>query len=141
MASGPVQDNFGEIIRKSARPAASSEVDRYDLSTQARQAGSWSLSIKGLSNGGVYGAVNLPTVNVPVEAKVGATALPNRKELIIKIGNNGMFWGLDSSVTITSGVPTNNGDLIIFEIDPTSTFQVWVVGNTNNKNMHVVEIP
>lgn len=95
----------------------------------------------GVRNGGVYGALNIPTANTAVEAKVGASRLTNRKSLIISIENNGVFWGLDNTVTTTSGVPTANGQVLTFSPDPDSTFQVWLVGSANNKNVHVVEIP
>lgn len=97
--------------------------------------------VDGVRNGGVYGALNIPTINVPVEAKVGASRLTNRKALLITIENSGIFWGLDSSVTTTSGVSTSNGQILTFGIDPDSTFQVWLVGSANNKNVHVVEMP
>lgn len=95
----------------------------------------------GLRNGGVYGALNIPTSGTPLEAKVGGARLANRKALIINIENNGVFWGLDNTVTSTTGVPTSNGQVLTFNIDPDSTFQVWLVGSANNKNVHIVEIP
>jgi len=95
----------------------------------------------GLRNGGTQGALNLPTGNTPVEAKVGGAKLSNRKALIITIQNNGMFWGLTSGVTIANGHPTANGQVLSFAIDPDSTFEVWLVGNANNKNAIVSEIP
>lgn len=97
--------------------------------------------VDGMRNGGVYGALNIPTANTPVEAKVGVSRLSNRKLLMITIENNGIFWGLDNSVTTTSGISTVNGQVLTFAIDPDSTFQVWLVGNANNKNVHIAEIP
>lgn len=97
--------------------------------------------VDGLRNGGVYGALNIPTANTPVEAKAGGARLANRKFLQVVIENNGIFWGFDSSVTTTSGLSTSNGQVLTWAIDPASTFQVWLVGNANNKNVHVVEAP
>ena len=97
--------------------------------------------VDGLRDGGVFGALNLPTANTPVEAKVGISRLTNRKALIITIQNNGMFWGLSNAVTTATGQPTSNGQILTFEIDPDSTFQVWLVGNANNKNAVITEIP
>jgi hypothetical protein len=95
----------------------------------------------GLKSGGVFGALNIPTANVSLEAKVGATALSGRKMLMISFENAGIFWGLSSAVTITSGIPAANNSIINFDIDPSSSFKIWLVGSTNNKNVHIVEIP
>lgn len=95
----------------------------------------------GLRNGGVYGALSIPTSGTAVEAKVGASRLTNRKFLHIYANNNGLFWGLDSSVTSSTGVPLVNGQILTFSIDPASTFQVWLVGSSNNKSVQVVECP
>lgn len=97
--------------------------------------------VDGVRNGGVYGALSIPTANTPVEAKVGASRLTNRKFLEIYSNNNGLFWGLDNTVTTTSGVPLVNGQVLTFAIDPDSTFQVWLVGSTNSKSVQVVEAP
>lgn len=95
----------------------------------------------GVRNGGVYGALSIPTANTPVEAKVGASRLSNRKLLQIYSNNNGLFWGLDNSVTTSSGTPLVNGQVITFSIDPDSTFQIWLVGSSNSKSVQVVEAP
>lgn len=97
--------------------------------------------IDGMRNGGAYGALSIPTANTPVEAKVGGSRLSNRKTLIIVIESNGVFWGLDSSVTTSTGLPTANNQILTFAIDPDSTFQVWLVGSANSKNAHIAEMP
>lgn len=97
--------------------------------------------VDGLRNGGTYSSLSVPTANTPVEAKVGASRLTNRKCLIITPNNAGMFWGLDSSVTTTSGQPLSNGQSITFEIDPDSSFAVFLVGSTNGKTANITEIP
>lgn len=98
-------------------------------------------SVDGLSNGGVYGALSVPTANTPVEAKIGVSRLANRKFLQIYSNNNGLFWGLDNTVTTTTGTPLVNAQIITFAIDPDSTFQVWLVGSTNGKSAQVTECP
>jgi hypothetical protein len=95
----------------------------------------------GIRDGGVYGALSIPTANTPVEAKVGGARLANRKFLQIYSNNNGLFWGLDSSVTVSSGTPIVNGQVLSFAIDANSTFQVWLVGSGNNKSVQVTECP
>lgn len=95
----------------------------------------------GLKSGGVQGQVSVPTVNVPVEAKVGASRLTNRKFLQITANNTGLFYGFDNTVTTTSGTPIANNASVSFSIDSDSTFQVWVVGNGNGKSIQVLESP
>lgn len=95
----------------------------------------------GLHSGGVYGALSIPTAGTAVEAKVGASRLTSRKFLQIYSNNNGLFWGLDSSVTTSTGTPLSNGQTITFSIDPSGTFQVWLVGSANSKTVQVVEAP
>lgn len=97
--------------------------------------------VDGLANGGVYGSLSVPTANTAVEAKVGASRLTNRKFLQIYSNNNGLFWGLDSSVTTSNGQPLVNGQVITFSIDPDSSFQVWLVGSSNSKSVQVTECP
>lgn len=96
----------------------------------------------GIRGGGVYGALSIPTQNTPVEAKVGGARLSGRKLLYIYSNNNGLFWGLDNTVTTSSGIPLVSGQVVTFAIDPdASTFQVWLVGSTNGKSVQVVEVP
>lgn len=95
--------------------------------------------VDGLRNGGVFGALSVPTANTAVEAKVGASRLTNRKFLYIYSNNNGLFWGLDNTVTTSNGIPLVNGQVVSFSIDPDSTFQVWLVGSSNSKSAQIVE--
>jgi len=95
----------------------------------------------GLSQGGVFGNLNLTTAGTAYEAKVGVSALANRKTLTITALNNGIYWGYDNTVTTSNGSPLSNNQTIIFSIDPNSTFQVWLVGNTNNKDVRLTESP
>lgn len=97
--------------------------------------------VDGLRNGGVYGALTVPTANVPVEAKVGVSRLANRKFIQITCTTNNLWWGTDSSVTTSTGQPLANGQTITFSIDPDSSFQVWLVGSTNTRTARLVECP
>lgn len=94
----------------------------------------------GLRNGGVYGNLALTTANTAYEAKVGGSRLTNRKSLTITASDD-MFWGLDNSVTTSSGTPLYKNQSIEFSIDPDSTFQVWLVASGNSKNARVTEAP
>lgn len=92
----------------------------------------------GLSNGGVHGALTLTTGGTAYEAKVGVSRLPNRKNLTITALDD-MYWGYDNTVTTSTGSPLYKNQVIIFDIDADSTFQVWLVAATNSKTARITE--
>jgi len=94
----------------------------------------------GLSDGGVHGNLNLVTADVAYEAKVGGSRLSNRKSLTITALDD-MFWGYTNTVTTASGTPLKKNQQIVFSIDPDSTFQVWLVSSTANRNARITESP
>lgn len=134
-----LRNNAGTEVGTTAAPVKMQASDGTDL--QLVTANGDAKVIDGLRNGGVYGALSIPTANTPVEAKVGASRLTNRKFLQIYSNNNGLFWGLDNTVTTTSGTPIVNGQVLTFAIDPDSTFQIWLVGSSNGKSVQVTECP
>lgn len=96
----------------------------------------------GLNAGGLTGNLNLVTSGTTYEAKVGGSRLANRKSLMIMAFDNDMFWGYSNSVTTTTGFPLLKGQTITFSIDAnSSSFQVWLVCASNNKNARIVETP
>lgn len=95
--------------------------------------------VNGLRQGGVYGNLNIPTVGVPVEVRVGASRLANRKFISISTTTINIWWGYDSSVTTATGTPLANNQFITFECDPDSTFQIWLVGSTANRTARITE--
>lgn len=94
----------------------------------------------GLSNGGVNGALTLTTGGTAYEAKVGINRLSNRKNLTITALDD-MYWGYDNTVTTSTGSPLYKNQVIIFDIDPDSTFQVWLVATANSKTARIAESP
>lgn len=96
--------------------------------------------VDGLRNGGVYGNLVLTTANTTYEAKVGGARLANRKSLTIT-ALDAMFWGYDSSVTTSTGTPLAINQVVIFSIDPDSTFQIWLVASASSKNARITESP
>lgn len=94
----------------------------------------------GLSNGGVYGVLTLTTGGTTYEAKVGVSPLANRKSLVITAIDT-MYWGYDSSVTTSTGIPLKADQQIIFSIKPDSTFSIWLVASGNNKKARIAESP
>ena len=96
--------------------------------------------VDGLRNGGVYGNLNLVTGGTTYEAKVGGSALSNRKLLKITALDD-MYWGYSNTVTTSTGTPLYKNQQIIFAIDAASTFSIWLVASANNKNARITESP
>ena len=96
--------------------------------------------VDGLRNGGVYGNLNLVTGGTAYEAKVGGSALSNRKLLTITALDD-IYWGYSNTVTTSTGTPLYKNQQIIFAIDAASTFSIWLVASTNNKNARITESP
>jgi len=94
----------------------------------------------GLSNGGVNGALTLTTAGTTYQAKVGASALVNLKNLTITALDD-MYWGYNNTVTTATGSPLYKNQVAIFDVDPDSTFQVWLVASANNKSARIAESP
>lgn len=98
-------------------------------------------TVDGLRGGGVHGVLNSTTANVAIEAKVGASRLTNRKLLVITIQSTGVFYGFDNTVTVASGTPVANNQVLTFTIDPDSSFQIWLVSASTNRAYRVLESP
>lgn len=97
--------------------------------------------VDGLRGGGVYGAISTTTANVAIEAKVGASRLTNRKLLVITVLSTGVYYGFDSSVTVSTGTPVANNQVLTFNIDADSTFQIWLVSASTNRAFRIIESP
>jgi len=95
----------------------------------------------GLKSGGVYGAVTMTLANTAYEAKFGGTRLAGRKAIHVAIMTNGVYWGLDSSVTVANGTPTAMGQALVFTADPSSSFTIFLVCATPAATFRIVEIP
>lgn len=99
---------------------------------------SFSASLDGLTGQGVQGVLNL-TANTPVEVKVNATQLSNRKLILVdNISGGVIYWGYDSGVSASSGISIYDRDLASWEINPTKVVSVWIV-STANSSVRVVE--
>lgn len=115
----------------------SSGIETYPAKVSSNQ----DLSVSdGLKNGGVHGTLTLTTANTAYEAKVGRSRLPGRKSLVITAQDN-MFWGYDNTVTTSNGMPLLKNQAVIFDVDPDSTFQVWLVASANTKTAKIAESP
>lgn len=65
-----------------------------------------------IDNAAVFGAISVSTT--AVEAKVGASALVNRKSLTICPTNGVVYFGFTSSVTVATGTPISSGNILPF---------------------------
>lgn len=97
--------------------------------------------VEGVKTGGVYGAMSMPTAGTAYEVKVGASALANRKVVYVTATTTGIYWGTDNLVTIATGTPLMNNQVLTITTDPNSSFKVFLVSASNNRTARVVEIP
>lgn len=95
----------------------------------------------GLRSGGVYGVLTLTTANTAYEVKIGVSRLANRKLVLVHANATGIYWGLDNTVTTTTGFPLAANQSIEFNVDPDSSFQIWAVSGTNAVTVNVMENP
>lgn len=94
----------------------------------------------GLKQGGVQGNLNLITAGVAYQAKVGASPIANLKCLTITALDD-MFWGYTNTVTTSTGTPIFKNQTITFDVDPNSSFTIYLVASANNKNARITESP
>lgn len=90
-----------------------------------------------LEGAAVYASITVGTS--VVEAKVGASALANRKLLtVFNNGNQTIYWGYDSSVTSSTGTPIFKSQFVEFEF--TEDVSVWLISDTAGQDVRVGEI-
>jgi hypothetical protein len=97
--------------------------------------------VDGLSGGGVYGSIDMPLANVAYEAMVGVSPLTNRKIIYITVMTSNMFFGLDNSVTILTGTPVAQGQVLSFTLDPSSNFRIFLISSNINGSFKIIEVP
>lgn len=96
----------------------------------------------GLSSGGVYGNLVLTTANTALEAKVGATRLSGRKNLTVMPIDAVIYWGLNSSVTTSTGTPIFKNQFYSFSLDATdSSVAIFLVSTTAGADVRITELP
>ena len=89
-----------------------------------------------ITGSGTEGALTIGTS--ASEAKVGASALVNRKLLTI-FNNSGttIYWGRTSGVTISNGTPIFEKQLMTFEF--AADAPVYLVAGTSGNNVRITE--
>lgn len=95
----------------------------------------------GLQQGGATASKVTGLANTAVEAMAGVARLANRKSLIIYIDDGTFYWGYDNTVTVATGIPTVNGQTLVFDVKPGSTFQIWLINSANAKKYRIAESP
>ena len=88
------------------------------------------------NNGGTQGAITVGTS--AVEAKVGSTALSNRKNLTIyNNSGNTIYWGYTSAVTTSTGSLLLRDSIAIFDVGPNTS--VFLIGSNTGNNVRITE--
>lgn len=85
---------------------------------------------------GVQGAVSVGTS--AVEARVGGSALANRKNLtVFNNSSNILYWGFTSAVTTSTGTPIIAGDFWNMAVGPAQA--VYVIAGTAGNDARITE--
>lgn len=96
---------------------------------------------EGVKEGGVYGNLDMPLANTPYEVKVGTSILANRRALVVTATATGLYWGTDSSVTVATGTPLMKSQTLSININPTSSFRLFLIRASTGGSARIVEIP
>lgn len=98
----------------------------------------------GLSGGGLFALLSVPTANTPVEVKVGASRLTDRKLITFQAVDADFYWGYANTVTAGvagSGTLLKKGATARWAANPAGAtpLQIWVVCATATKTGKVTE--
>jgi hypothetical protein len=84
----------------------------------------------------VYGALSVTTT--PVELKVGASPVSERKVISFQPTDGVVYYGYDSSVSSTTGTKIFSNQLII--IEASEQLAVYLVSETGTVNVRITEV-
>jgi hypothetical protein len=84
----------------------------------------------------VYGALSVTTT--PVELKVGASPVSERKVISFQPTDGVVYYGYDSSVSSTTGTKIFSHQLII--IEASEQLAVYLVSETGTVNVRITEV-
>lgn len=82
----------------------------------------------------VYGVLSVGTS--PVELKVGASALSNRKYVVIRPQDNNVYMGFDSSVTSSNGIRLFKNEFMMLPIGTS----VYLVASSGSRDVSIGEL-
>lgn len=89
-----------------------------------------------LDGPGVYGAITVGTT--AVEAKVGANKLDQRAMVTIQPLSEAVYFGYDSSVTISTGTKIFKGQ--IYPIEAGDKLSVFLISENAGNNIRITEV-
>jgi len=126
-----------DIVQKNAAQmtmVTGSDGDGKEL-TPVKSTGSGDLNSTDIINtGGVEGEISVP--NTAVEAKIGASALTDRKLLVIFNSGTGIiYWGYRNTITVsgsTAGMPIFKKEKIGIPVGPNQA--VYLISNSASGN-------
>lgn len=88
------------------------------------------------NNGGTNGAITVSTSSI--EAKVGVSALSNRKNLTVHNNGSGIiYWGYSSGVTTSNGTPIFKDQFVSWDIGPNTS--VYLIASSGGHNVRITE--
>ena len=90
-----------------------------------------------LAAGGVY--ANLVVGTTAVEVRVGAAKAVGRHVVTVMPFDAPMFWGYDASVTVATGTPIFQSQLVSFPASDKTT--IYLVCASAAKNARITESP
>lgn len=131
MADLTGKDASQSVILAGAGPSSGIETNYVDVNANGN------LSTQDIVNtSGVYGALTVGTT--AVEARVGGSPLANRKGLIVHNNSNRiMYWGYDSSVTTSNGIPIFPGSAASWSIGP--SLSIYLITDNPGQNARIAE--
>lgn len=85
---------------------------------------------------GIQGAIAV--TNTAIEAKVGASPLPNRKSVTVyNNGNQTIYWGYTNAVTTLTGTPIAKKQSVEFAVGDGQS--VWLIASSGSQNVRITE--
>lgn len=125
------EQQAAQTIKITGVSSAGSETNYVDASSNNE------LKVADVSNnGGVNGAITVSTS--AIEAKVGGSALSNRKN--ITVHNNGsstIYWGYSNGVTISNGTPVFKDQFVSWDVGPSTS--IYLIAASGSHNVRVTE--
>jgi len=84
----------------------------------------------------VYGTISVGTT--PVELKIGASALSERKVIVIQSLGSRIYLGYDNSVTVSNGMEMSKRQVLFLEVG--EHVQVFAVASSGTIDVRIQEL-
>lgn len=89
-----------------------------------------------LNTSAVYGSLTVGTT--AVEVKVGGSVLANRKTVTLQPKDNKIFWGYDSSVTVSNGTQVFKDQFMPLPVG--ANISIWLISDGAGRDVRIGEI-